>query len=155
MSGLIASYQISDILLLLRRPLDLSHTKIHQLVINFNDLYVNSADIQGDIIFSCLGTTRGETPDPELYKKIDMEYPLCIARYGLENGVSQFHIISSIGADASSISSYLKLKGELENDLKKYKSIPAETVGRAMLNQSLKDLKGSFIYSSIQIEQLA
>lgn len=200
LSMLIASDQISDVLLILRRRLDVSHVKIHQLIINFDDLPAYRREIQGDIIFSCLGTTRTETPDPDLYKKIDLEYPLSIALYGLENGVQQFHIVSSIGADAASSNAYLKLKGQLENELKKinypslhiyqpsyltgerkkkrisdkiispllrlidpllagpfkkYRSIPAEKVARAILNQSLKDLRGSFTYPSIQIQQLA
>lgn len=197
---LIASEEISDILLIQRRALKINSDKVRQLIINFEDLNKHFSDIQSDIIFSCLGTTRAETPDPNLYRKIDFEYPLNIARCGLKNGISQFHIVSSIGADASSSNSYLKLKGELENELKKlkypslhiyqpsyltgkrnksriadkiisplirlidplligpikkYRSISAEIVTQAMLNQSLKDLIGSFTYESIQLEQLA
>ncbi|MFA5245744.1 MAG: nucleoside-diphosphate sugar epimerase, partial [Pedobacter sp.] len=39
--------------------------------------------------------------------------------------------------------------------LKKYRSIKAETVAKAMLNQALKDLKGTFIYPSKQIHNLS
>jgi uncharacterized protein YbjT (DUF2867 family) len=105
-----------------------------------------------------------------------------------------------LGADAGSSNSYLKLKGQLEQELKKlclpslhiyqpsflignrnkyrladkimkpifrlidplllgplkkYRSIKATDVARVMLNQSIKDLKGTFIYPSIQIQELA
>lgn len=192
--------QISEVRVLVRKALDISHPKIRQILVNFDKLEIHSADIQGDIIFSCLGTTRTKTPDPLLYRKVDMYYPLMIAELGLKNGASQFHIVSSLGANTASSNSYLKLKGKLENkieklnypslhiyqpsyltgerkekriadkimmplmrlidplllgSLKKYRSIQAETVAKAMLNQSLKNLKGSFIYTSNQIQQIA
>ncbi len=43
----------------------------------------------------------------------------------------------------------------LFGSLKKYKSIKATTVARAMLNQSLKRLNGQFIYESDIIKELA
>ncbi len=39
--------------------------------------------------------------------------------------------------------------------LKKYKSIPAATVARAMHNQSMKQIEGTFIYPSDQIKNLS
>lgn len=200
LSELIRSGEISQILLILRKPMDIPDPKVQELIINFDELESYSAEIKGDIIYSCLGTTRGVTPDPVHYRKIDLEYPLTLAEIGLKNGVSQFHIVSSLGADSSASNSYLKLKGELEEKLKKlklpslhiyqpsfltgnrnehrlaekilspiirlidplllgplkkFRSINAATVARAMHNQSLKDLKGTFIYPSIQIQELA
>jgi len=200
LSALIESADISRILLVLRKPLNISDPKVEELIVNFDELENFSSDIKGDIIYSCLGTTRAATPDANLYRKIDLEYPLKLAQIAKRNGVSQFHLVSSLGANASVANSYLKLKGELENELKKlaiislhiyqpslltgnrkesrfgekiaisafklidplligplkkYHSIKAETVARAMLNQSLKELKGTFIYPSIQIQELA
>lgn len=43
----------------------------------------------------------------------------------------------------------------LVGPLKKYQSIEAEVVAMAMLTQSLKDLKGTFIYPSDKIRELA
>jgi uncharacterized protein YbjT (DUF2867 family) len=43
----------------------------------------------------------------------------------------------------------------LIGSLKKYRSIPAETVAKAMLNQSLKKDEGVFIYTSDKIKLLA
>lgn len=200
LSELIRSDEISEILLILRKSLGISDHKVRELIVNFDETESFSSEISGDIIFSCLGTTKSATPEPEDYRKIDMDYPLNIAKSGLKNGIKQFHIVSSIGADPKSSNSYLKLKGELEYELKKlnlpslhiyqpsfltgdrkenrlaekiitplirvidplligplkkYRSIKAETVAKAMLKQSLKDLKGTFIYPSIQIQELA
>jgi dTDP-4-dehydrorhamnose reductase len=192
--------QFSEVLLLVRHPVEVNNSKIKQLVINFDELLKYSADIKGDIIFSCIGTTRYKTPDADLYTKIDMTYPLEIARLGLLNGVTQFHIVTSLNSNPNSSSSYLRLKAKIEEELKKmnypglhiyqpsylygdrketriadkimkplsylidpllfgslkkYKSIKAEKVAKAMINQSLKNLKGIFTYPSIQIQELA
>lgn len=200
LSLLIESAEISRIILLLRKPLNISDPKVQELIVNFDELENFSNEVSGDIIFSCLGTTKAATPDTAQYRKIDLEYPLKLAEIGIRNGVSQFHLVSSLGANALATNSYLKLKGELENELKKlsipslhiyrpslltgkrkesrflekfaisafklidplligplknYRSIKAETVAGAMFNQSLKDLKGTFIHPSIQIQELA
>jgi uncharacterized protein YbjT (DUF2867 family) len=200
LSELIQSEAISEILLLVRRSTDVSSSKVKELIVNFEKPNSYSIDIQADIIYSCLGTTKSETPNSSLYRQIDLEYPLNLAKLGQKNGVAQFHIISSLGADAGSSNSYLKLKGELEQELKKlsisslhiyqpsfligerkkdrladkimkpvfrlidplligplkkYRSIKAADVARVMLNQSIKDLKGTFTYPSIKIQELA
>lgn len=200
LSELIRSEHISDILLLARRPSGISDPKVRELILNFDDLDLYADYLKADIIFSCLGTTRGQVSDQTEYRKIDLEYPVKILQLGMLKGLQQFHIVTSIGADASSANSYLRLKGELEDrlkslgvpslhiyqpsflkgtraqnrpaeklinlvsvlldlfllgPLKKYKSIKAETVAKAMLNQSLKDLKGTFTYPSIQIQKLS
>jgi uncharacterized protein YbjT (DUF2867 family) len=196
---LVESPEISEILVILRKPLNLSNSKVLELIINFEELESFSDDIKGDIIFCCLGTTKAATPDRKLYRKIDLEYPIRLATIGLKNAIKQFHIVSSLGADIKSSNSYLKLKGELEEKLKalaieslhlyqpsllsgnrkdyrpgeklainafkfinplligplrKYRSIEAEKVALAMFKQSLKQLKGTYIYPSIQIQKL-
>jgi len=200
LTALIESAEISRVLLILRSPLNITNLKVQELIVNFDELEQYASEIKGDIIYSCLGTTTGATPDSNLYRKIDLEYPLNLAIIGAENGIRQFHLVSSMGANVNSSSSYLKLKGELEEklkelslgslhiyqpslltgnrreyrlgekiaipifklieplligSLKKYRSIKAETVARAMLNQSLKEIRGTFIYPSTQIQELA
>ncbi len=200
LSELLKSDQITDILLVARKASGISDPKIRELILNFDDLDTHTEKFKADIIFSCLGTTRNKTPDETLYRKIDLEYPLKMLEIAINNGIKQFHIVTSLGADAYSSNSYLRLKGELENrlkslgipslhiyqpsflrgerqekrpaeyianifttlidplmvgSLKKYRSIKAETVAKAMLNQALKDLKGTFIYPSKQIHNLS
>ena len=119
LQALIKSTEVSEIVLLLRKPLNISDKKIKQLLVNFDNLSNYKADLQGDIIFSCLGTTKSLSPDADVYRKIDLEYPLQLAKIGIENGASQFHIVSSLGANSKSSNGYLRLKGDLEEELKK------------------------------------
>ncbi|WP_454804587.1 NAD(P)H-binding protein [Mucilaginibacter phyllosphaerae] len=110
--------EYSEVLVLVRKALPLQHKKLVQLVINFDDLDKHAAAITGHAIFSCLGTTNAQTPDKQQYRKIDHDYPLQLAKLAKLNGVDQFHVVSAIGADAKSGMFYVKLKGELEDDLK-------------------------------------
>jgi uncharacterized protein YbjT (DUF2867 family) len=109
----------SELVLISRRPLVNSNNKVRQLVIHFDQLRDISSEISGEVIFSCLGTNKGKTPDSADYRKIEHDYTLNIANIGLSNNVRQYHFVSSLGADPTSSSSYLKLKGEVEDDLKK------------------------------------
>ena len=119
LSDLISSDDISEITLLVRNKMGISNPKVLELVINFDEINQYSSKITGDIIYCCIGTTKSKTPDTTNYRKIDLEYPLNLAKIGAENGVSQFHVISSLGANSESKNAYLKLKGELEKELKK------------------------------------
>jgi uncharacterized protein YbjT (DUF2867 family) len=110
--------EYDEVLVLVRKELPVQHKKLVQLVIDFNELPKYAASLTGHAVFSCLGTTKANTPDASQYRKIDHDYPLEIARLAKANGVKQFHVVSAIGANAQSSTFYLKLKGELEESLK-------------------------------------
>ena len=189
-----------EVLILVRKVLPIEHQKLVQLVIDFDKLDEYAASITGHAIFCCLGSTRKKTPDLVAYRKIDHDYPVKLAQLGKQNGVGQYHLVSSLGANSKSSSFYLKMKGETEDDiqqvglkclhiyepsfltgdrtehrpverktsvlmklidplliggLKKYRSIPAQTVAQAMFNESIKNEEGVFILPSDKIKLLA
>src|SRR4051812_46904264 len=96
---LLAADTYDEVLILARRKLDVSHPKLTQLVIDFDHIESHSSSITGDAVFSCLGTTRNKTPDVSTYYKIDHDYPLRLAKMAKANGIKQFHLVSSIGAN--------------------------------------------------------
>ncbi|MBD1363431.1 NAD(P)H-binding protein [Mucilaginibacter sp. ZT4R22] len=110
--------EYDEVLVLVRKELPVTHKKLAQLVIDFDELHQYAASIAGHAVFSCLGTTNAKTPDKTQYRKIDHDYPLQIAQLAHANGVKQFHLVSAIGANSKSSAFYIKLKGELEDDLK-------------------------------------
>ncbi|MGY4538858.1 uncharacterized protein YbjT (DUF2867 family) [Mucilaginibacter sp. UYNi724] len=116
---LLEAAEYTEVLVLVRHELPIQHKKLVQLVINFDNLDKHAGAITGHAVFSCLGTTKAETPDKDRYRKIDHDYPLLLAKLANQNGVNQFHVVTAIGADATSAMPYVKLKGELEDDLKK------------------------------------
>ncbi|TWR24334.1 NAD-dependent epimerase/dehydratase family protein [Mucilaginibacter achroorhodeus] len=116
---LLQKAQYSEVLVLVRKELPVSHPKLVQLVINFDELDKHAAAITGHVVFSCLGTTKAQTPDKNEYRKIDHDYPVKLAQLARQNGVKHFHLISAVGANENSSNSYLKLKGEVERDVEK------------------------------------
>lgn len=108
-----------------RRPIAHQHQRIEFIETDFDNLEKVATKIVGDDIFCCIGTIQKKTPDLEIYKKIDYQYPLTFAKIGLKNGSSSFNLISSMGANPDSRFFYPRLKGELERDLS---AMPFKTI---------------------------
>lgn len=104
-----------------RRKLDMVHPKLEQYTVDFNNLedYSNKFG-EGDVIFSCIGTTQKKVKgDKELYRKIDYDIPVNGALIAVSKGFKRFLLVSSVGANEKSSNFYLRLKGETESSLKK------------------------------------
>jgi uncharacterized protein YbjT (DUF2867 family) len=115
---LLTSDHYAEVLVVVRKALNIQHPKLKQLIVDFNQLQQYAHDLQGDVVFCCLGTTKKKTPDQEQYKKIDYQYPVDIAWMAYTNGATQYHFVSSLGANPNSRIFYSKLKGEAERELK-------------------------------------
>jgi uncharacterized protein YbjT (DUF2867 family) len=197
---LLENSNFESVKIFVRKILPIQHQKLIQILTNFEDLEAVKNEIRADVIFSCLGSTRNKTPDLQQYKKIDHDYPIYFAEEGLKNGLSEFHLISALGANSNSSNFYTKMKGETEDaiknlkipslyiyqpsflkgnrtenrlgekialivmklidplligSLKRYKTIAAEVVAKAMINESIKNKKGIFVLESDKIKELA
>jgi len=111
--------EYTDVLILIRKELPVQHKKLKQVVVNFDRLDDHANEINGHAFFSCLGSTQKKTPDLKDYYKIDHDYTLHLAQLAAQNGIEQFHLVSSLGADSKASNFYLKTKGEVENDVTK------------------------------------
>lgn len=100
-----------------RRSLSLSHPKIEEHVIDLLNLSDYAQYFQADVVFCCIGTTKAKTPDKEDYRAIDYGIPVDAAKLCRQNNISQFIVISALGANADSKILYNKLKGEMERDV--------------------------------------
>ena len=108
-----------EVILLVRNEIPINHPKLTQIKVNFFELDDYSAYLNGQSMFCCLGTTRKKTPNLEEYRKIDHDYPVKLAEIGHKNGIKQFHLVSSLGANPKASNYYLKFKGETEEDIVK------------------------------------
>lgn len=104
---------------LVRRPLAVQHPKLRQEILDFDQ--PDPAKIQGDDLFCALGTTLLKAGTKEAQYRIDCTYPYEIGRLAKANGVRQYLLVSSLGADAQSSNFYLKTKGDLEEKLRALK----------------------------------
>ncbi len=122
---LLADDNYSEILVISRKRLNVTDPKLREIIINFDELANYSTEITGDVVFCCLGTTIKRTPDLAVYRKIDYQYPLDVARIAFANGAKQYHLVSAMGADVKSRLFYSRTKGEVERDLQQ---IPFEAI---------------------------
>ena len=88
-------------------------------VIDFKEIEKNKDLINGDILFSALGTTKKDAGEKDQQYEIDYTYQYEFAKISSENGVGQLSLISSFGANERSSFFYPKIKGELEKSVKK------------------------------------
>ncbi|MEL6811684.1 MAG: NAD(P)H-binding protein [Bacteroidota bacterium] len=94
-----------------------SHPKIEQHIIDLFELEKHTVDFTGDVVFCCIGTTKANTPDEVIYRKVDYGIPVAAARLAKQNQIEKFMVISAMGADIESRVFYNRTKGEMERDV--------------------------------------
>ncbi|MCB1138587.1 MAG: oxidoreductase [Leptospiraceae bacterium] len=82
-------------------------------------------------VYCCLGTTIKKAGSQEAFRKVDYEYPLNLAKMCAKAGVA-FYLVTALGSNASSGIFYNRVKGELEEEVKKL-PIPAIRIFRPSL----------------------
>lgn len=101
-----------------RRTLELNHPKLEQHQINFNAPEEWQALVQGDVLFSTLGTTMKKAGSKKNQFLVDYTYQYQFAKAASANGVSAYVLVSSAGANPKSQVFYSRMKGELDRDVK-------------------------------------
>lgn len=108
----------TDVAVFVRRATGAKHPKLTEILTDFDKMDPIAEQINGDVWFSCLGTTLKTAGSKEKQWHIDYEIPLEFARIARRNGVAQTVLLSSYGASADSRVFYSKMKGELEEQIK-------------------------------------
>ena len=111
---LIENVEYSEIIALVRRPTGILNPKLKEHLINFDLPETWSKYVTGDVLFSTLGTTIAQAKTKEAQYKIDFTYQFNVAKIASGNGVSNYVLVSSAGANPKSKVFYSKMKGELE-----------------------------------------
>jgi uncharacterized protein YbjT (DUF2867 family) len=112
---LLANPTYGKVTLLVRKPLPISHPKLVQEIIDFDK--PDASKMIGDTLFCAMGTTLKKAGSKAAQYKIDCTYPYEIGKIARDNGVKQYILVSSLGANAHSNNFYLKTKGDLEQKL--------------------------------------
>lgn len=116
---LLEDSRFDAVTVLVRRPYFGERPKLTEIVIDFENLNNYYDDIQGEVAFSCLGTTLKDAGSKAAQWRVDHDYQLDFATIARKNGVESFVLMSAIGADARSLIFYNKMKGTLEENLRK------------------------------------
>lgn len=120
------------ITVLVRRPLDIEHPKLEQVKVDFNKLEDYKKFFEVDDVFCCLGTTIKKAGSQNAFRKVDYEFPATLGTLAKAAGVEKFLVISAMGADSRSNIFYNRVKGQLEDRLKKLE-LPALHIFRPSL----------------------
>ena len=109
----------SQVTIFVRTAPTINHKKLKIHEIDFKDLEKYKDLIKGDILFSALGTTKKDAGGKDQQYEIDFTYQYEFAKIAAENDVAIYSLVSSVGANAKSSFFYPKIKGALEEAVKK------------------------------------
>lgn len=116
---LLEDLAFDNVHIFVRRDVDLHHDKLHVHVVDFDKMDEWKELLQGDVLFSALGTTIKKAGSQQAQWKIDYTYQYEVAKAAKENGVETMALVSSAWATAGSKVFYTRMKGQLEEDVKK------------------------------------
>ena len=115
---LLAEPDTSRVHSLVRRPSGIDRSTLVEHVVDFDALPDVPVPRPIDDVYCCLGTTMRVAGSRDAFRRVDHDYVVALGRLAVAGGARSFTVISSVGADESARSFYLRVKGETERDLR-------------------------------------
>jgi uncharacterized protein YbjT (DUF2867 family) len=132
---LAADPSVSAVTALVRRP-PADRTghgnKVRFEQVDFDRLEARRELFAVDQALCALGTTIRQAGTREAFRRVDLDYPLAVARLAREQGARHFLLVSALGASARSRVFYSRVKGKLEEAIMAL-GYPALTIVRPSL----------------------
>ena len=116
---LLENEKLKKVRVFVRRDFGISHPKLEQLIVDFADEKTWAKELTGDVLFSALGTTLKQAGNKEKQYEVDFTYNLNFAQKAKANGIENYVLVSSIGANPKSNIFYTRIKGELDDAVTK------------------------------------
>lgn len=116
---LLSDDRYSKVLVFHRRSTSVSHPKLTEYIINFDSIEDWKHLLIGDELYSALGTTIKQAGSKEAQWTIDYDYQFEVAKAGAQNGILSYALVSSIGATNETNNFYLKMKGQLDDEVQR------------------------------------
>ena len=125
-TGLVGSHLLKNlsniyprVISLNKKKVNYSKPNIQNIIVDFDDLKIESVFKDVDHLYIALGTTRKKAGSAYNFKKVDYHYCINLARIANDCGVKSISIISSVGSDPNSSFLYPMTKGLIEKDISK------------------------------------
>lgn len=112
----LADARVTAVVAPVRRALP-AHAKLQAPLVDYDRLPAGAPWWQADAVICTLGTTMKAAGTRHVFRRVDHDYPLAVARLALAAGTPAYVLNSAAGANASSRIFYNRVKGELERDL--------------------------------------
>ncbi len=116
---LLESDYYDSVTIFVREPMQWQHEKLQHAEVDYSALEEYKEFFAVDDVFSCLGTTIKKAKTKANFKKVDYEYTLRAACLAEKQGVQNFLVVSSMGANPKSFFFYSQVKGKMEEELQK------------------------------------
>lgn len=116
---LLSHPEFEKVRIFVRRKSGLVHAKLDEQIIDFDQPESWNHLVQGDVLFSTLGTTIKTAKTKANQYRVDYTYQYEFAKAAAGNGVGAYVLVSSMGADPKSSVFYSRMKGELEEAVSK------------------------------------
>jgi len=115
---LLADDRFGEVRVFARRSTGITHSKLREFIINFDDPQSWRQLVVGDVLYSALGTTLKKAGSQQAQYQIDYQYQYDFAKAAAENQVPVYVLVSSAMASPNSRLFYTRMKGELERDIR-------------------------------------
>lgn len=112
---LLYHHEFEKVRIFVRRNMGILNSRLEEHIIDFENPETWKSYLQGDILFSTLGTTIKSAKTKDKQYRVDFTYQFQFAKAAAENGIPCYVLVSSMGADSRSKVFYSRIKGELED----------------------------------------
>jgi uncharacterized protein YbjT (DUF2867 family) len=106
---LLENENFEKVRILVRRSTGLKHPKLEEHIVDFSNTDAWENLLTGDVLFSALGTTLKQAGSKEKQYEVDFTYNLNFAQKAKANGIENYVLVSSIGANAKSSIFYTRI----------------------------------------------
>ena len=127
-TGLVGSHLVKLLLdnndyervnIFVRRPTGLTHPKLTEYIVDFDQRTTWRDQVKGDVLLSVLGTTLRQAGSKKAQYEVDYQYQYNTAVTAATNGVRDYVLVSAQNANLDSSFFYSRMKGELEDAVTK------------------------------------
>lgn len=112
----LADSRVSKVIAVTRNPLP-PQPRLENPLVDFDALPADAPWWQVHAGICTLGTTMREAGSHVAFRKVDVDYPLAVAKLLYDHGAKSFAFNSSIGANPKARAFYNRVKGEVEQRL--------------------------------------
>lgn len=143
---LLENQDFEKVRLFVRRKTGLKNPKLEEHVIDYKNEKTWEKLLTGDILFSALGTTLKQAGSKTKQYEVDYTFNLNFAEKAKQNGIENYVLVSSVGANAKSGFFYTRMKGELDVAVSKigFENIailrPSSLVGERNVRRVVEEL---------------
>jgi len=120
-----------DLVALVRRPQgdEPVDPRLRVVPFDFSRLEERPDLLAVDHVVCALGTTMKKAGSKAAFRAVDLDLPVSVARLARAQGARHFLVVSAVGADARSLFFYNRVKGQLEQALRRL-DYPSLTIAR-------------------------